>query len=679
MKRIYYLPLAFFAIATFSCKEKSNTSDENVKKYDIANLDTTALPGTDFYQFATGGWAKANPMGPEYSSFGSFDDLDQKSRVQVQGLIEELGKTKHAQGSIEQKIGDLYAMAMDSVKLNTEGFKPIQSQLNKINAAANTTDIIKLVGEIAQYAHDPFFGIYVAADDKNSSMNLLNLYQSGLGLGNRDYYLDKDSTSVALLEGYKKLIKTQFVNIGNSEADAAKKADVILKIETAIAKAHSTKEDERIPEKNYNKMNVSDLEKKVGKFDWTTFFDAAKAKGFTELNVAQPKAIAEAIKLIQTTPLDDSKAYLSWCVMNASSSCLSDKMYDASFDFYGKQLSGRLVQQPRWKRSVGAVSGALSEAVGQMYVAKFFPPEAKNKMLTLVKNLQGSFGDRIKNLTWMDEATKTKALDKLNTITIKIGYPDEWKDYSTLDIQNDNYWANVVRAKQFSYNEMINKIGKPVDKAEWLMSPQMVNAYYNPSSNEICFPAGILQPPFFYMDGDDAVNYGAIGVVIAHEMTHGFDDQGSKYDKEGNLSVWWAPNDITSFNAKTKVLVDHFNNIEVLPGVKANGVYTLGENIADFGGVQIAYTGFAKTEEATKAAKIDGYTPQQRFFLSYGRVWAGHIRDEEALRLTKVDVHSLAKWRVNGTLPHIDAWYEAFNITDKDPMYIAKDKRADIW
>ncbi|MBK5720250.1 M13 family metallopeptidase [Dysgonomonas sp. Marseille-P4677] len=680
MRRIYYLPIAVFAFATFSCKDKTNTEKtEEVKNFDIANLDTTAILGNDFYQYATGGWAKANPIKDEYARYGSFDQLAEKNQEQVKEIIEDLGKTTHKEGSIEQKIGDLFAMGMDSVTLNSEGAKPIASELDAIKSATNVADIIRLAGEIRRYANSPFFGLYVGADDKNSSMNLVQLYQGGLGLGERDYYVAQDSTSIALRKGYQNLIKVQFVNAGYSEAEGIKAADAVLKIETALAQDHFKKEDTRKPELNYHKMKVEDLNKSVGNFDWTAFFDAAGAKGFTELNVSQVKPITTAVKLIQTLPLDESKAYLSWCVINSAASYLSDEFVDANFDFYGKQLTGRKVLQPRWKRTVRTVDGALSEAVGQMYVAKYFPAEAKDRMIKLVKNLQETLGERINNLSWMSDVTKEKAQEKLNAFTVKIGYPDKWKDYSTLEIKKDSYWANIVRASEFDYTEMINKIGKPVDKSEWHMPPQMVNAYYNPTTNEICFPAGILQPPFFYLDADDAVNYGAIGVVIGHEMSHGFDDQGSQYDKDGNLANWWTADDSKKFTERAQVLVQHFNKIEVLPNVFANGEFTLGENIGDFGGLQIAYNAFEKTEQAKTGDQIDGFTPAQRFFLSYAGVWAGNIRDEEVLRLTKIDPHSLGKWRVNGTLPHINAWYEAFNITEKDSLFIPKEKRADIW
>ncbi|MBD8389267.1 M13 family metallopeptidase [Dysgonomonas sp. BGC7] len=681
MRTIHYLPFAVLAFASFSCKDKTNNQNSMEEvKFSISNLDTTAVPGNDFYQYATGGWAKANPIKDEYSRYGSFDQLAEKNQEQVKGLIEELGKAQHKQGSSEQKIGDLFALGMDSVKLNKEGASPIQPQLDKINGASTVLDIVKLTGEIRKYASNPFFAVYVGPDDKNSSMNIVHLYQDGLGLGERDYYVATDSTSVAIRKGYLQLIKTQFENSGYSVDNAQKAADAVMRIETELAKAHFKKEDTRKPELNYHKMKVEDLNKKVTDFEWNEFFGAVGAKGFDELNVSQIEPIVAAIKLIHSSHIEDTKAYLSWCVINTAATELSDNFVNANFDFYGKQLSGKKVLQPRWKRAVNTVDGSLSEAVGQMYVAKYFPAEAKTRMLKLVSNLQETLGERINNLTWMSDVTKEKAQEKLRAFHVKIGYPDKWKDYSSLEIKrDDSYWANIVRVNEFNYIEMLNKINKPVDTEEWHMPPQMVNAYYNPTTNEICFPAGILQPPFFYLNEDDAVNYGAIGVVIGHEMSHGFDDQGCQYDKNGNLANWWTPEDSKKFTERAQVLVNHFNKIEVLPGVFANGEFTLGENIGDFGGLQISYNAFTKTEEAKNSTPIDGFTPAQRFFLSYASLWAGNIRDAEILRLTKIDPHSLGKWRVNGTLPHINAWYDAFNITEGDSLYIPKEKRADIW
>ncbi|MBD8347357.1 M13 family metallopeptidase [Dysgonomonas sp. HGC4] len=683
MNRLYYyLPVAILAAATtVGCKQKANAEEEvlMVESLKIENLDTTANPGSNFYRFATGGWSDANPIPDEYSRYGSFDQLRENNQKQIKDLIIELGKTENKQGSTAQKIGDLYKLGMDSVKLNTDGAAPILEQLATINAASTVEDIISLSGKIRHYTSAPFFGFYVGADDMNSSMNIAHIYQSGLGLGEREYYLATDATSKSLREGYIKLMETQFKHAGYTEADAKAAATAVMKIETALAKSHFEKEKTRIPELNYHKMQVSSLNDSIAKFKWDEFFAAVGAKDLKELNVSQKEPIIAAVKLIQSTPVKDSKAYLSWCLINAASKYLGDEFVNANFEFYGKEMSGSKVIQPRWKRTVNTINDALGEEVGQLYVEKYFPPKAKERMLDLVKNLKESLSERINNLEWMSKETKAKAQEKLGTFIVKIGYPDKWRDVSALDIKDDNYWANIVRASNFEFDFMLNKLGKPVDRSEWLMSPQTVNAYYNPTTNEICFPAGILQPPFFYMDADDAVNYGAIGVVIGHEMTHGFDDQGRKYDKNGNMTDWWTADDAKKFEERAKVLADHFSNIVVLDDLHANGQFTLGENIADQGGLQVSYYAFMKTKQGQSSEKIDGFTPQQRFFLAYANLWAGNIRDAEIRRLTKIDPHALGKWRVDGALPHVEAWYKAFNITEKDSLYLPIEKRSSIW
>jgi len=682
MKKLFYLPIALIMISFASCNNADKKQDGEATKdkgLDIANLDTAAIPGDDFYRYATGGWSDANPIPDEYGRYGSFDQLRENNQEQIKGIIEEMGKTQHEQGSIAQKIGTLYNLGMDSVKLNTEGAAPIMDQLAEINAAASTEDIIKLAGKIRRYTTPPFFALFVGADDKNSSMNIAHIYQSGLGMGERDYYLSADDASKKLREGYVELMVTQFKNAGYTEEDAKTAANAVMKLETTLAKSHFAKEKTREPELNYHKFKVSELDKSVAKFDWNTFFEAAGIKNIDEINVSQVEPVVTSINLIQKSDIKDVKAYLSWCLINSAASYLNDDFENANFGFYGKMMSGRLSLQPRWKRTVNTINGALGEAVGEIYVEKFFPAQAKERMLKLVDNLEKSLSERINGLEWMSAETKSKAQEKLSSFTVKIGYPDKWRDFSGLDIKNDTYWANIVRSSEFEFNYMLDKLGKPVDKSEWHMTPQTVNAYYNPTTNEICFPAGILQPPFFYMNADDALNYGAIGVVIGHEMTHGFDDQGRKYDKNGNLSDWWTEDDANKFNERAQVLINHFDNIIVLGETHANGRFTLGENIADYGGLQVSYNAFMKTDEAKNNAPIDNFTPQQRFFLAYANLWAGNIRDEEIMRLTQIDPHSLGKWRVDGTLPHIDAWYEAFNITDQNKLFIPKDERASIW
>lgn len=681
-KLYYYLPMAVLVTTTaVGCKQKANAGEETamIAGLKIENLDTTAHPGTSFYRFATGGWSDANPIPDEYSRYGSFDQLRENNQKQIKELIIELGKAESKQGSNAQKIGDLYKLGMDSVKLNTDGAAPIVDQLADINAASTVEDIINLSAKIRRYASAPFFGFYVGADDMNSSMNIAHIYQSGLGLGEREYYLATDPTSKTLREGYIKLMETQFKNAGYTETDAKAAAAAVMKIETALAKSHFEKEKTRVPELNYHKMKVANLNDSVANFKWNDFFKAVGAKELKELNVSQKEPIIAAVKLIQSTPVKDSKAYLSWCLINAASKYLGDNFVNANFEFYGKEMSGSKVIQPRWKRTVNTINESLGEEVGQLYVEKYFPPKAKERMLGLVENLKRSLSERINNLEWMSKETKAKAQEKLGTFIVKIGYPDKWRDVSGLDIKNDTYWANIVRASSFDFDFMLSKLGKPVDRSEWLMSPQTVNAYYNPTTNEICFPAGILQPPFFYMDADDAVNYGAIGVVIGHEMTHGFDDQGRKYDKDGNMTDWWTADDGKKFEERAKVLADHFSSIVVLDDLHANGQFTLGENIADQGGLQVSYYAFMKTKQGQSSEKIDGFTPQQRFFLAYANLWAGNIRDAEIRRLTKIDPHSLGKWRVDGALPHMEAWYKAFNITDKDSLYLPLEKRSLIW
>ena len=686
MKKQYFFPIIstfMIGVALTGCKEKANTQkDETLmdKGLRIENLDTTAVAGDDFYRYATGGWADANPIPDEYSRYGSFDQLREQNEKQIKELIEELGTCEHEDGANAQKIGDLYKLGMDSVKLNTDKAAPIMEQLSEINAATSVEDIIRLAGKLRRYASSPFFGLYVNADDMNSSANIMHLYQSGLGLGDRDYYLNPDDRSETLREGYINLMNTQFRNAGYTDEDAKSAADAVMKIETELAKAHFEKEKTRIPELNYHKINVSSLNDSVAKFNWDLFFTSVGSKNVESLNVSQVEPVAKAAELINSLPINESKAYLSWCLINAAAKYLSDDFVNANFDFYGKQMSGSKIILPRWKRTVNTINDALGEEVGQMYVEKYFPPKAKDRMLELVKNLRAALSERINSLEWMSKKTKEKAQEKLNTFTVKIGYPDKWRDFSGMKVVKDeSYWANIARASEFEFNFMLDKLGKPVDKGEWYMSPQTVNAYYNPTTNEICFPAGILQAPFFYMNADDALNYGGIGVVIGHEMTHGFDDQGRKYDKNGNMIDWWTPEDAEKFEERAKVLSDYFDNIIVIDDLHANGKFTLGENIADHGGLQVSYVAFQKTQQAKSGERIDGFTPNQRFFLSYANLWAGNIRNEEIVRLTKMDPHSLGRWRVNGALPHIGAWYEAFNIDENNSLYLAPEKRASIW
>ena len=677
MNRFFIPFVVLIIMLNISCSEKKSTSQSS--GIDVANLDTTTLPGVSFYQFATGGWQEANPIPDEYARYGSFDKLRENNQVQLQELIQELVSQDNTYGTNAQKVGDMYSMGLDSLKLNNDGASPIIPHLNQIAEAKSKEDIIRVMVEVSKIASNPFFGFSVGPDDKNSEMNVAHMYQSGIGMGDRDYYLLEDEHSQNLRIGYATLIETQFQNAGYNEPDSKRAALNVMKIETELAQAHVTREMRRMPELNYHMMLVSELNKKVTPFEWNAYFEALGASNLDSINVMQIEPIKAAVSIINKEPVEVIQDYLSWKIINSAANYLSDDFVNANFNFYGKMLSGSEELLPRWRRTIDVVSGSIGEAVGELYVQRFFPPEAKERMLNLVDNLTLSLSERINNLDWMDSETKEKAQEKLGTFIVKIGYPDKWKDYSLLEIKDDTYWNNRVRVAHFAYNEMIEELGKPVDRSKWYMSPQTVNAYYNPSSNEICFPAGILQPPFFFMDGDDAINYGGIGVVIGHEMTHGFDDQGRKFDKDGNLTDWWTEDDAARFDERAKVLVEYFDNIVVVDTVHANGTFTLGENIADHGGLQVSYNAFQKTAQGQSEEKIDGYTPAQRFFLSYAGLWAGNVRDAEVLRLTKIDPHSLGKWRVDGALPHINAWYEAFNIDSSAPMYIPNEKRASIW
>ena len=673
-----YFPAALLCLSMTACNTGKNS--QTINGIDLANLDTTVMPGTSFYQYACGGWIKAHPLTSEYSRFGSFDMLAENNREQLKGLITELAaKTDNAPGSVAQKVADLYHLAMDSVKLNQDGYGPIEEELMDIAALKDKSEVYTFLAEIQKKGIRPYFTLYVAADEKNSSMNMVQTYQGGLGMGQRDYYLEEDENTTHIREKYKEHIAKMFQLVGFDEDGAQKAVQAVMNIENRLAKASRSQEELRNPHANYNKMDMATLKKEFPTFNWDAYFTASGLTDVKEVNIGQPQAMKEVADIIDTVPLDQQKLYFQWNLINNAASFLSDAIAAQDFDFYSRTMSGKQEMQPRWKRAVGTINASLGEAVGQMYVEKYFPQAAKERMLTLVKNLQTSLGERIKALEWMSEPTKEKALEKLAAFRVKIGYPDKWKDYSNLEIKKDSYWANIERANEWEYNDMIAKAGKPVDRDEWLMTPQTVNAYYNPTPNEICFPAGILQPPFFNMEADDAANYGAIGVVIGHEMTHGFDDQGRQYDKDGNLKDWWTEEDARKFEERAKVMVNFFDSITVAPGVHANGRLTLGENIADHGGLQVSFQAFQKAMETQPLGIENEFTPEQRFFLAYAHVWAGNIREEEILRLTKSDPHSLGRWRVDGALPHISSWYKAFGITEKDSLFVPEDKRVTIW
>lgn len=679
MNKKNYVAVATLAFAMLtSCagqKEAKSTSG-----IDLANMETTVSAGTDFFRYACGGWNDAHPLTAEYSRYGTFDELFENSQKQLRELIEGLAAQKNNQaGSAAQKIGDLYNMAMDSVTLNKQGAEPVKAMLDKIAGMKDKSEIVPMMTEMAHIGIGTYFHSCVYADPKNSSLNIFQMGQGGINLGEKEYYLDTDSITQNIREQYKLYIGKLFQLAGFSEADAQQKVADVMEIETAIAKVSRSATELRDPEANYHKMSFDELKKTIAGIDWDAYMKGLGIQAPAELNVEQVEPIQEVARLMNTLPLSKHVSYLEYNLLDAAASCLSDDFVAARFDFYGKVLSGRQVNQPRWKRAVNSVNGMLGELVGEMYVEKYFPAAAKERMVKLVKNLQTALGERIDAQEWMSDSTKIRAHEKLATFHVKVGYPDKWKDYSKLEIKNDSYWANVCRASEWGFNDMYSRIGKPVDKDEWLMTPQTVNAYYNPSTNEICFPAAILQPPFFNMEADDAANYGAIGVVIGHEMTHGFDDQGRQFDKDGNLTDWWAPGDADRFKERAQVMVDFFNKIEVLPGLQANGELTLGENLADHGGLNVAYLAFQNATKDAPLGVVDGFTPEQRFFLAYATLWAGNIRDEQIRVYTKSDPHSLGKWRVNGALPHIQAWYDAFHITPSDPLYVAPENRVNVW
>ena len=644
----------------------------------LDNLDTTVAPGADFYRYACGGWMENNPLGDQYARFGSFDQLAETNTERINGLIEDIASRKGVKGD-EAKVGMLYNIAMDSAKLNADGMAPIASYLQRIDAVTDNAGLQQLVAVMMREAFDPYFFVFASVDEKNSTKNLLQIYQSGLTLGNRDYYLSDDENNRNIREKYVGHIGRMFSLAGFDEESAKKASESVMRVETALAGAHFDNLTLRDPYRNYHKMPYREFVSQFPGMDWDSFMSVLGAGSVDTLNVSQLEPLAKAVELITEGNIDDQKNYLKWKVIDAAAPYLSDAFVAENFEFYGKVISGQKEIKPRWKRAVATVDGVLGEEVGRMYVEKYFPPRAKERMITLIDNLKKSLGERISTLEWMSDSTKEKALEKLSTFYVKVGYPDKWRDYSALEIKNDSYFANIVRASVFEYDYLISKAGKPVDRTEWHMTPQTVNAYYNPTTNEICFPAGILQYPFFDMDADDAFNYGAIGVVIGHEMTHGFDDQGRLYDKNGNLADWWSQSDADNFKARAQVLVDWFDAIEVLPGLYANGSLTLGENIADFGGIQVAFQAFRNATASAQLPVKDGFTPEQRFFIAYANLWATNIRDEQIRYLTQMDVHSLGEWRVNAILPHVQAWYDAFGIVPEDGMYLAPEKRASIW
>ena len=650
---------------------------------DLTNMDLTANPATDFYQYATGGWQKKNPLPAAYSRYGSFDQLQEDNNKRINGILSDLLKNTYPEGSIERKLSDFYKLAMDSTRRDKEGVAPVTPLLKKIEAVKSVPDFKKLQMQYAAFSFGVPFDASFNADERNASMNILYLYQGGLTLGQKEYYLDTDKATVDIREAYKKHLIKMFQLFGFNAAQAKAKGEAVLRFETALAKFSKSSTELRDVEANYNKMTFAQFKAKYPNLPVEALLNAEGVKSayFQSLVVGQPAFFAGLNKLVTTWNLADRKAYMQWSVINSSTGYLSSAVEAEHFDFFGKTMRGKKENFPLWKRATSQVESVMGEALGRIYCERFFPASSKTRMEELVKNLQLALAERIKDQDWMTAKTKEAALDKLNSFYVKIGYPNKWIDYSNLTIDpTKSYYENVLACRKFAHDRHImTRAGKPVDRDEWLMTPQTVNAYYNPTTNEICFPAGILQRPFFDPKADEAYNYGAIGVVIGHEMTHGFDDQGRQYDANGFMNDWWTASDAKGFEERAKLYANFFSNIKVLPDLNANGEFTLGENLADHGGLQVSFCAFKNVEAKKRLKTIDGFTPDQRFFLAYAAVWGQNITEQEIRNRTKSDPHALGKWRVNGALPHIDAWYEAFGVKEGDKLFIPKSQRLQLW
>ncbi len=649
----------------------------------MENLDKTVKPAEDFYMFATGGWQKLNPLPPAYSRFGSFDQLQEDNNKRINTILGDLQKKTYAAGTTERKLADFYKLAMDSVRRNEEGIAPVKPLLDEMEAARTKADLQKVQLKYAERGYGEPFGYGFGADEKNVTMNILNISQGGLTLGQKDYYLNNDEATVKIREAYKEHIARMFQLFGFTKAQAEAKRDAIFRFETSLALISKSRTELRDPQANYNKMTLAELKALAPNilFEEMANAQGVKSEYLQEIIVGQPKFMEGVDKLLSAMTADDLRAYMEWDVISGAANMLSDEIREANFDFFGRTMTGRQQDYPLWRRATNAVQGAMGEALGKMYCERYFPATSKKQMETLVRNLQIALGERIDAQKWMSDSTKQNAHKKLDAFYVKIGYPNKWTDYSKLEIDpSKSYYENMLAVRHWYLMKHIDeKAGKPVDRDEWHMTPQTVNAYYNPTTNEICFPAGILQYPFFDPKADEAFNYGAIGVVIGHEMTHGFDDQGRQFDSTGNMHDWWTASDAAGFNERADLYDRFFSAIEVLPGLKSNGRLTLGENLADHGGLQVAWYAY-KNATAKKPLKVkDGFTADQRFFIAYAGVWGQNITEQEIRQRVKNDPHSLGEWRVNGALPHIDMWYEAFGVKPGDKMYLPKEQRLDLW
>ena len=673
--------IMMMAISAFSL---SLSAQETLKSgINMGDLDQSVRPADDFYEYACGGWMKANPLPAAYSRYGSFDRLGEDNNKRINGILKELQENSYPAGTVEQKLSDLYKLAMDSARREKDGLAPVMPLIQRMEAAKTKEQLFAIQLEMMPYGDAELFVAYIGADEKNATQNILNFMQGGLTLGQKDYYVENDEATVKIREAYKKHIVRMFQLYGFKKGVAEKKMKNILKVETALAKASKSRTEMRDPIANYNKMALKELDALCPHLQIERQMNAKgiKSQYIQEVVVGQVEFMKAADKIFETMTPAEYRDVMEWGQIDGYTGYLNDEVRAANFDFYGKVLSGRKEDHPLWRRATSQVQSVMGEALGRIYVKKYFPASSKERMKTLVENLRIALGERIAAQDWMDDSTKVNALLKLNTFYVKIGYPDRWTDLSALKIDaKKSYYENMKECSRFWIAWRIeHTAGKPVDRDDWHMNPQTVNAYYNPTTNEICFPAGILQVPFFDPTADDAFNYGAIGVVIGHEMTHGFDDQGRQYDKDGNMHDWWKDVDAKNFTERTDKYADFFSKIKVLPDLNANGRLTLGENLADHGGLQVAYTAFLNATKHNPLPVIDGLTPAQRFFVAYAGVWAGNITEAEIRNRTKSDPHSLGRWRVNGALPHIDAWYEAFGVKAGDKMYLPKSERLPLW